>query len=384
LAGDAFADAARWLDALMPTVFANVGIHQTLASWLTALPDSVVRARPVLCLMQAWLSIHSLEYESAASWTEAAAQAQPAAGENAARGAVAATRAFLATLGPAAAPEDVRAWAEQALAELAPDDLAFRGVAGLSRGQAALALGHPDQAEQAFADVAAASRAAGLLHGALVATTHQINVARLRGARRHALVTGRTALGWAPEYIGPLSVGLLQAVVAELLLDENALEEAVPLATDALRAQRQYGHQPPLVLITSLSLARLRLAQGKVAEAAEVLAEVTPLVQHRPFDYLAPLLFAAQAQVRVALGETAAAVAWAGSVEPMALPNLLHFHPHFFAAAIEASCVTPVRILVEEGNASGDAALLQEAERRLDSAWQVAQGSGLAGYGCEC
>ncbi|MCE3274541.1 MAG: ATP-dependent transcriptional regulator, MalT-like, LuxR family [Propionibacteriaceae bacterium] len=377
LAGDAVDDAARWLDAMMPKVFANVGIHPALAGWLTALPDSLVRARPMLCLMRAWLSIHSLEYELAARWTEAAAQAQPAAGENAARGAVAATRAFLATLGPAAAPEDVRTWAEQALAELAPDDLAFRGVAGLSRGQAALALGHPDQAEQAFADIAAESQAAGLLHGGLVATTHQINVARLRGARRHALVTGRATLGWAPEYIGPLSVALLQAVVADLLLEENALEAAVPLATDALRIQRQYGNQPPLVLITSLSLARLRLAEGNAAEAAAVLAEVPPLVQHGPFDYLAPLLYAAQAQVRVAVGETATAVAWASTVEPMALPNLLHFHPHFFAAAVEASCVTPLRILVEEGTSSGDAALLQDAERRLDAAWQLAEGQGL-------
>jgi LuxR family transcriptional regulator, maltose regulon positive regulatory protein len=375
LAAGAVDGAGTWLEKLMPTVFANVGMHSTLAGWLTALPDSEVRTRPMLCLMQAWLSIHGLEYESAASWVENAAQTRPVTG--AARGAVAATRAFLATLDPAAEPEAVRRWAEQALAELAPDDLAFRGVAGLSQGQATLALGHPDRAEEAFADLAAFSRAAGLVHGALVATTHQVNVARLRGARRHALVTGQAALGWAPEHIGPLSVGLLKAVVADLLLEENALEAALPLASDALRAQRQYGNQPPLVLITTLSLARLHLAQGNVAEAAAGLAEVAPLVQHAPFDYLAPLLHAAQAQVRVVLGETAGAVAWAGDVEPMALPNLLRFHPHFFAAAVEASCVTPVQILVVEGRARANAGLLQEAERRLDAAWQLAEGKGL-------
>jgi LuxR family transcriptional regulator, maltose regulon positive regulatory protein len=377
LAGGAVDDAAAWLEKLMPTVFANVGMHSTLAGWLTALPDSVVRTRPRLCLMQAWLSIHGLEYESAASWVETAAGARPVAGENAADGAVAATRAFLATLGPAAEPEVVLGWAEQALVELAPDDLSFRGVAGLSQGQAALALGHPDRAEQAFADLAAVSRAAGLLHGALVATTHQVNVARLRGARRHALVTGQAALGWAPEHIGPLSVGLLKAVVADLLLEQNALEAALPLASDALRAQRQYGNQPPLVLITSLSVARLQLALGNVAEASAGLAEVARLIQHGPFDYLAPLLHAAQAQVRVALGETVGAVAWAGDVEPMALPNLLRFHPQFFAAAVEASCVTPARILVEEGRARANAALLREAERRLDAAWQLAEVQGL-------
>jgi ATP/maltotriose-dependent transcriptional regulator MalT len=373
LASGAVEDAAAWLEGLMPTVFANVSIHQTLEGWLRALPDRVVRARPMLCLMEAWLLIHGLKYAEAADWLDTAARSLPAVGENHARGAIAATRAFIATLGPAAVPEDVRMWAEQALTDLAPDDMAFRGVAALSHAQAELALGHSKLAEQAFAEIAAAAQAAGLFHGALVATTHQVNVARLRGTRRYALATARTALARAHEHIGPLSVGLLQAVVADLLLDENDLVAAPPLATDALEAQRQYGNQPPLVLITSLTVAQVRLARGEVAEAAAVLDEVSPLIQHEPFGYLAPLLDAAEAQVNVALGETAAAAAWAATVEPMALPNLLRFHPHFLVAAVKASAVTPAQTLLTHGRATRDAALLGQAERQLETAWSLVE-----------
>jgi LuxR family transcriptional regulator, maltose regulon positive regulatory protein len=379
LAGDATEDAATWIEELMPTMFADVGIHQAQAAWLAALPEPVVRARPMLCLTQAWLLIHRLEYEEAAVWLERAARCLPVTGDapSRTRGAVAATHAFLATIGPDAAPEQVDALAGQALADLAPDDAAFRGIAGTSQGQAALAQGQADRAERAFAETAATSQAAGLLHGALVASTHQANVQRLRGARRQALANGRATLAWAREHIGPLSVGLLQAVVADLLLDENDLAAALPLATEGLRAQTQYGNAPPLVVITSLPKARLHLAEGEVAAAAAVPAEARPLVQHGPFAMLSQLLDAAEAQVRLAQGEAAAAVAWAAATDPTALPRLLRFHPHFLAAAVEAAGVTPARVLVVQGRASGDAALLQQAERHLEAAWQLAEKQGL-------
>jgi len=182
LAGDAAEDAATCIEALTPTLFATMSIHQPLAAWLAALPEPVVRARPLLCLAQAWLLIHRVELVPAAAWIDAAARALPAAGDGAdpARGAVAATRAYIATVVPDTAPDHAIAWAERALADLAPDDVAFRSIAGISLGQAALALGQLDRAERAFADVAAAARAAGLVQGSLTATTAQVNVQRLR------------------------------------------------------------------------------------------------------------------------------------------------------------------------------------------------------------
>ena len=64
LAGDAVDDAATWIEALMPSMFATMSIHQALAGWLAALPEPVVRSRALLCLMQAWLLIHRVELET--------------------------------------------------------------------------------------------------------------------------------------------------------------------------------------------------------------------------------------------------------------------------------------------------------------------------------
>ena len=262
---------------------------------------------------------------------------------------------------------------------LAADDVAFRSIAGISLGQAALALGQLDRAERAFADVAAAARAAGLVQGSLTATTAQVNVQRLRGARRQALATGRAALAWASGHVVPPTVGRLRTVLAELLLDEDDLAAALPLATEGLAAPREFGNAPPLVLLASLPLVRLRLAQGDATAAGAVLAEVRPLVQHGPFAMVVQLLEAAEARLRLAMGDGggavawAADVAWAAPVEPMALADVLRFA----AAGVEAAGVTPARILVAYGRATGDAALLERAKRHLETAWQVAERLGL-------
>ena len=376
LAGDAVDDAAAWIEALMPSMFATMGVHQALADWLAALPEPVVRSRPLLCLAQAWLLIHRVELGPAAVWVEAAAQVLPATDHDAARqahGAVAATRAYMATVGLTGVPKDVDVLAEQALADLAPDDATFRGIAGLSLGQATLALGQLDRAEEAFADAAMVSRSAGLVHGAVVAALQQVNVQRLRGARRRALATGWATLAWAGEHYEPPSLGRLRSVMADLLLDENDVTAALPLALDGLRAPREFGNPPPLVLLARLPLARLRLAEGDAAAAAVVLTDVRPLVQHGPFAVLAPLVDAAEARVRLAVGDAEAAVAWAIALDPTALPDPLRYG----VAGVEATVVTPVRILVGQASATGDAALLREAERRVDTAWHLAEQQGI-------
>ncbi|HWC42695.1 MAG TPA: LuxR C-terminal-related transcriptional regulator [Actinomycetota bacterium] len=378
LAGDAAEDAATWIEALTPSLFATMSIHQTLAAWLAALPEPVLRARPVLCLGQAWLLLHRVELEPAAAWIDAAARALPAAGDDSrpARGAVAAARAYLATVVPDTAPDHAVAWAERALADLPPDEVPYRGIAGISLGQAALALGQLDRAERAFAEVAVGARAAGLVQGGLTATTQQVNVQRLRGARRLALATGRAALAWASDQVVPSTAGRLRTVLAELLLDEDDLAAARPLATEGLAAPREFGNAPPLVLLASLPVVRLHLAEGDAAAAGAVLAEVRPLVEHGPYAMVAQLLEAAEARVRLALGDGAAAaawasaVAWAGPVEPMAVADALRFG----AAGVEAAGVTPAQVLVAQARATGDQDLLGQAERHLEAAWELAEG----------
>ncbi len=375
LAGDAAEAAATWIEALIPSMFTTMSTHRTFASWLAALPDPIVRDRPLLCLAQAWLLIHRVELDSAAAWIDAAARALPAAddGGRQAHGAVDATRAYLATVVPHVAPDHAIPLAERALAVLAPDDRSFRGIARISLGQAALALGRLDRAEPAFADVATAARGAGLVQAAVTAATQQINVQRLRGDRRRALTTGWAALAWAGEHAVPPTLGRLRTVLADLVLDENDLTTALPLAADGLAAISEFGNAPPLVLLASLPLVRLRLAEGDPVAAEAVLAGLRPLGQHSPYGMVSLLLSAAEARVR---GDGAAA-AWAAAVAWTVAPSELADVFRFGVAGVEAAGVTPARVLLAHGRATGDAGLLRQAERALDAAGRVAEGYGV-------
>jgi len=285
------------------------------------------------------------------------------------RGAVAATRAYLATVTPQSAPHQAASWAEAALRDLPPDDAAYRGVAGLSLGQASLALGRLDRAERVLGDVAAAERAAGLVQGYLTAATQQVNVQRLRGARRRALATGRAALEWSGEHAVAATAGRLRTVLADLLIDANDLAAALPLALDGMAAPREFGSAPPLVLLGALPLIRLHLAAGDPAAADSVLTEVRPLVQHASFAMVTRLLEAADARVRLARGDGAAALAWAAGAAwtgPAEVADMLRFG----VAGVEAEVVTPGRVLIAEGR-------LPAAERHLEIAGAVAERCGL-------
>ncbi|GIE98543.1 LuxR C-terminal-related transcriptional regulator [Paractinoplanes rishiriensis] len=375
LAGGAAADAATWIEALIPKMFATMSIHRTLAGWLDELGEPLVRARPLLCLARVWLLVHRVELNPAAAWLEAAESALDAADGGPVRGAVAATRAYLSTVVPDTAPHRAIDWAERALADLAPDDMAYRGIAGVSLGQAALALGDLDRAERAFADAAAVDRAAGLVQGTLTAATQQVTVLSLRGARRGALDTGQAALAWAGEHVVPSILGRLRTVLAELRLDADDVTAALPLATDGIAALREFGNAPPLLLLASLPLVRLHLARGDVEAADAVLADVGPLVRPSPFVMVVRMLEAAEARVALARGDTATAVALilAAPVGPTAPPDLFRFG----AAAVEAAFVTPARILVAHGRATGDIALLQQAKMHLNAAARLAEEHGV-------
>jgi LuxR family maltose regulon positive regulatory protein len=290
LAAGAHDDAAAYLEALVPVLLGSVDIHGAVEGWLDALPDALVRSRPLLCLARAWLLIHRLEVAHAAQWAEAATRALPPDPLRI-RGEVGAIRALLATLGPDASPDDACALAERALADLPAGDVPFRGVAGVAYGQAALARGQSDLAERTLTLAAEEGRAAGRVHGALVVAGHQVGVQRLRGARLRALAAGRAALAWAADRGGPAGPGLgvVSVLVADLLADGNEPADARALMAEGHRVLVRYRNAPPLVLLAALGLARLCLDEGDAPGAAAVLAEVGPLVAHGPYAALAAL-----------------------------------------------------------------------------------------------
>src|SRR5262249_22544022 len=101
------------------------------------------------------------------------------------------------------------------------------------------------------------------------------------------------------------------------------------------------------------------------------------LVSVGPPAPLAPLVDAADAQLRLALGDATTAVAWAVDSPPMPLPVILGYGGHVFAAGLEAMACAAARILAVQGRVTGDPAILRQAVERLQFADNLAERYGL-------
>ena len=381
LAGGAVDAAATWIETLTPVMFASMDIQAAMDAWLDALPEPLRRSRPMLALAHAWLMIYRLQIGSAAMWVQAAAQALPEddrPGSVRTRGCVGAFQAMLATLGPQPSAADARRLAERALRDLPADDIPFRGIAAVALGQGSLASGDTELAEQTLAAAAAEGRAAGLAHGSLNVTGYLVTVQRLRGARRRALLTARTALAWAAERGVPPGPGLgvLLVLQSDQLADGNELAEAFASAIEGHQMLTQFADRVPLLVMATVNLARQHLYRGEPRIATELIDSLCSVVVHGPYAALLPVVEAAGALVQLASGETATPAAWALSA-PDELPSVLRLQAHAQAGGIAALLVTPAQAMVVHGRASRDTALLRQAMARLDLAQHRAERGGL-------
>jgi LuxR family maltose regulon positive regulatory protein len=102
LAAGAFEHAAVLMERIARTLYGQ-GALGTLHAWLDALPRSVVRARPGLCLVQSWLWLDRRRLDQAGQALQDAEEAlhavAPADGARITGGEIAATRALWAALG---------------------------------------------------------------------------------------------------------------------------------------------------------------------------------------------------------------------------------------------------------------------------------------------
>jgi len=380
-AGD-FEEAADWVESLLPARLALGSAFHEAEVWLSMLPETVVLARPELCLARVWFRLNQLDRASAGAWADATERALAAVADAARvrqlRGSVAAARAYIATLGPDAAPERARRLAEQALADVPPGGVAFV-VACLGLGAAALAQGQPSEAVRWLGEARGAGHAAGQVFTALIAAGQEVCILSMLGERRLALATGQAALAHAAEQHqrSPRGTGPLVATVADLLCEGNEAAAALTLATDSLRTLRAYETVPTLLVITGLSLSRTHLALGDTDAATAVLAEVRPLVEGGPFTALRGLVEAGEARAQLALGDVGSAVAWAVSApEIESVPDLVRFGVPVYATGLRTLGGAAARVLIVHGRATGDIASLQQAERSLDAAWAFAERQG--------
>jgi LuxR family transcriptional regulator, maltose regulon positive regulatory protein len=158
-------------------------------------------------------------------------------------------------------------------------------------------------------------------------------------------------------------MGIVSVLMSDLLRDGNDLSAAVRLSIESLRALREYREAPPLVLLASLSSTWLQLARpapdGGGCEACRGDSASRP--DRANCSAWRACWAPPSHQVRLAVGDAAAAVAWAAAAPPIPLAAIVADGGQMLAAGLEPMGVA-AQILAAQGSATGDAALSRERD----------------------
>ncbi len=369
--------AADLIEAALPAARRLRRDHM-LAGWLQALPDEVVRQRPVLSTQRAWMSLAAGDLDGMEVWLRAAEhafQALPVNGRAASSGddALRTVPAWIAIFRASAAQArgDAVGTAEHArrALELAgPQDHFARGGAAGFLGLAAWASGDLHVAVETFTHAVTSLRSAGNLVDELGSTVVLAEMWQARGCPAKARRLYEQALQTAERHPGvPLATtGDLHVGLADVLREHGEIERAEH-HLEVGKALGEAASLPENRHRWHLARAGLLRARGDLDGALSELAHAESLYLPGFFPDVRPIP-AAIARVRIAQGRLDDAWDWA--------------HAHHVSVADDLSYqaefahLTLARLLIAQYRADGDPASLEDALGLLDQSRSRARGRG--------
>ena len=314
--------AARLIERHFDGIFLQ-GESVTVQRWLSGLPAELVRARPRLCLAQAWMALVGGDVDAAGPPLDDAARAsagaadepfEPSSGRAASvlanvPAAIALDHAFLAYLRGDA--EGTAGFASQALAQLGEGEWMLGLWIRSMRALAEWLRGRLADAERGFAAIAAGWRAAGERPLAASACHFLGQVQRAQGCLDAALGTYQQALEIAapPGQAAMPAAGIGYVGMAEVAYQRGELDAALRHVTEGITLCRQLNWTQPLAtgLVT---LAWIRQAKGDPAGALEAIGEAERAAPGPAVANLFNPVPAQRARLLLAQGEVAAAARW--------------------------------------------------------------------------
>jgi len=328
LAAEDFARAADLVELVMPAMNRSRQFA-TLLGWLKALPDELVRVRPVLSTGYALVSLSSGELggveprlRDAERWLDMTADMRerpesPAAGmvvvdeEEFRRlpGMIALFRGGQA-LARGDMPETVKN-ARRALDLALEDDHLMRGAAASQLGLAAWTSGDLDAARQLTADGMANVRLAGYISSAIGGAIVLADIQIAQGRLHEAMTTYERALLWATEPGAPVLQGAADMYVgmSDLHREHNDLKTATQhlLTSQALGEVAGLPQNP---YRWCAAMARIREAQGDLDGALDLLDQAERLYDGALSPNVRPVA-TRKTRVWVAQGRLGEALGWA-------------------------------------------------------------------------
>ena len=287
-------NAARLVEENTTRLLAQ-GELNALMGWIGVLPAELRLARPWLCVHQAYALAFAgqladvptmLAQAEAAKGVTAAQGAADVAGRaeetaipsaaafeaRSFKGAVAAIRAMTAVM----AGQDIEAISQaQQSSELLPEEnLWDRAAAAWALGYALRSLGRLPEARAAFEEQIRLGLAMGNIWTLVTGLTDLANVVRAQGQIRQARALFEEALTEASKQ-GARSLGYIarmEASLASVLYEQNELEAANRLLTEAIAHTRQWPNPNHLAYAFALQ-ARVLLAKGDLQGARSLVGK---------------------------------------------------------------------------------------------------------------
>ncbi len=316
--------AARLVERHVETLLGR-SEGETLRRWLAALPAESVRARPRLCLAQAYGAAQGFQVEALEALLDDAERAFAVSGDepyedpagrpvsvlaNVPAG-IAFLRASLARLRGDAAR--AAGYNRQALAQLGEDDWLMRSFVRWNQAGADWLGGRLGPAERSLAEVLAERRAADEFFEDFLAmrVCYDLGeVQRAGGDLDAALATYRQALDAAGESSQAALTGLAHVGLAQVLYERDELAAALDHATRGVTLCRQLAFTPSLA--TGLAVvARIRHAHGDAAGAREAMGEAGQAGLSPQVVALLNPVPSQRARLLLAQGDAHAAAQWA-------------------------------------------------------------------------
>ena len=340
------------------------GAVSTILDWLGSLPKSVLDARPTLWWRYASLLLisgQSAGVEEKLQAAETALQGDGAveklSGDETRNliGQIAAARATLALTRYDV--ETMLAQSRRALEYLHPTSLFTRSNAFWTLGFACILQGDRAAARRAFTVAMSLSQASGGIFTLILATIGLGNVQEADIQLHQAAETYQRVLQLAgdqpQQIIHEAHLGL-----ARILYEWNDLDAAEEHGRQSLHLARQYDEKViDRFVMCEVFLARLKLAQGDVAGAAVMLAQVSQTARQRNFMHRLPEVAAAQVVVMLKQGNLAKAAHLAQANE---LP------------------LSQARVILAQGDPTAALAVLESFCQKVEArGWQDEQLKGL-------
>jgi LuxR family maltose regulon positive regulatory protein len=312
LLAEDFGQAAGLIELAWPAMDANFQTGIWLG-WAKALPEALIRARPMLSVGYAWALLNGGALEGAEARLRDAERALDGAAADDAQSrslpaSIATARAYLAqAFGDGAG---TLAHGQRALALLTEEDYLRRGPAFALVGLAQWAKGDLEDAHRSLTSAMAGFVKAGNPVFAISCTYGLADIRVTQGRLRAAISAYETSLPLALNSGGPLlpGIGDIYLGLGELHREQGDLQAAADflLKSEALGKQLALPDWPHRF---QRGRARLRQAQGDLDGALDALDEAERLYFRSPVPDIAPIP-AMRARVWVLQGRVPEALSW--------------------------------------------------------------------------